>query len=511
LGLSLPSIDDRSKQITENIIKSIDKNCPTVLANATLAREFLVAADEELICREFLDMQPKPVSLVSLWFETPRPKLISHIPWNLDLAMLAVSKSPFFYKYLPEEMKRGNKDLAFATVFGDKLAAIKEGDGLKTIVKQVHSCCPSLFSNLATMSKLLVIGEENVVMTVLGTFHYEIVWDQGLADGALERFPVVNFFLPESFRNGAVDVQHAVELLVKGLADVDEVIDDCPALLADAAALEEVFHGAKAKVTVIIVQKRSSTLPWNRDLIRLAAKVCYSGERGSGIADKDIEGVYKECRCNHHLPLGMILSPVLAAKMDVWPDFLNHCPCALVQDDSSVLAALNFMGPMLQIFELPPGLQNWLLGFVDAIKLLFQNRQSFQTLLKCIARAGREGQEPLSLFPRDVETNDALIHYIFEFLVGTPTTVAEMKYDAFYVVYCLITFPCEFVGEMGAPSKVIKYMRPNNNEETFFCKWFCDALAELDEKYNGNPNTRKRATRNSDDDDFYDEDSDEGQ
>jgi hypothetical protein len=508
LGASLRSIDDRRNHQTKSIIDNIAGICPTVLADAMLAREFLVAADDEMIYREILDTE----RTLFPWIGRPQPKLISHIPWNLDLALLAVGKSPFFYNYLPEEMKRDNEDLAFATLFGGRLDAIKDSDALKAIVEQVHSCCPRLFSNLDTVSMLLVSGEENVVMTVLGTFHYEIVWDQGLADKALERFPVVNFFLPVSLRNnGDVDVQHVVELLVKGLADVDEVIHECPALLADAAALEEVFHGANARVTVEIVENHSLALPWNQDLIRLAAKVCFHYVRGLGIADKDIEGAYKECRCDHHLPLGIVLSPVLfAATIDVWPEFLNRCPCALVQDDSSVLAALNFMGSVLQRPELLPELQNWLLGFVDSIKLHYQHRESFQTLLKCITRAGREGQEPLSIFPRDVETSNALIRNIFEFLVGTPAKMAEMKYDAFQVVYCLVTLPWEFVGKMGAPSKVLEYARgPDDDEDTFFCGWWCDALAELDEKYNGNPNKRKRAKRNSDDDVDNDDDDDD--
>jgi hypothetical protein len=99
---------------------------------------------------------------------------------------------------------------------------------------------------------------------------------------------------------------------------------------------------------------------------------------------------------------------------------------------------------------------------------------------------------------------------IAEFLVGSPKKAAEMKQDALKVVYCLLTLPSEFLYEMSEPVHVFKYKAPFRPEDTFYCEWCCDALAKMDEKYNGNHNNRKSTSNldEEDDEDGSDEDED---
>lgn len=487
LGLTSPRLDKRSKYQADTIVENIAKFCPTVLADANLAREFLVAANDEII------------------HQTITEKLISHIPWNVDLALLAIGKSPFFYKHLPEELKKDNEDLAFATLYSKKIPSTKDGEHhLNEIVNHLRSSCSGLFSNSAATNRLLHGKEDKgFVMTVLAGFCDKIVWDKDLAAVALERFPAVRSFLPAIFREDNLDAQHVMGLLLHATnkTNVEDVISAFPLFFADAAALKQVFLCAKTWITAEIVANMSAKLPWNKELIRLAGERCHDGEYHNGddeepnMADEEIERLYKGNQgCKHHLPLGMLLSYYIAHKRKVWPNFLNRCRCALVQDDSVLLTVLDFMKPMLLKTELAPKLRDWLQGLVDPIKMNFQNKQSFQTLLKCITVAGRDGQGPLDLFPRDVATSIALKQNISEFLLGSPVKAAETRQDALQVVYCLLTLPSEFVDEMGAPIDVLGYQSPYRDEDTFYCEWCCDALAELDEKYNGNHNTRKSAS-----------------
>ncbi len=509
MGLTSPLIDGRSKYLTGRIVENIVKNCPTILSDESFAREFLNAADDQMINGVILQIG-------SFW--SPKPNLIFNIPWNQDLALLAIGKSAFFYEHLPKELKQDNEDLAFATMFSSKLATnnVKEND-LKSIVKQVRSSCSGVFSNATAIKKLLSSDNEKMVMTVLAGFCDKFIWDQELVDMALPRFPAVYSFLPACFRNDDIDAQHVISLLVHPdeATKVKDVISKFPSFFADAAALKEVFLWAGRFVTIEIVASMSPRLPWNRDLNRLAARRCHDGEYHGGkyanMADVEIERIYRGKRgCKHHLPLGMLLSYVFVDRLSMWPDFLNHCGCALRQDDSLLLTVLNFLKPMLRQSQLSKKLCDWLQGLVDPIMWNFQNQCSFQALLKCITVAGRDGQEPLDLFPRDVETSKALKRMIAEFLVGSPKKAAEMKQDALKVVYCLLTLPSEFLYEMSEPVHVFKYKAPFRPEDTFYCEWCCDALAKMDEKYNGNHNNRKSTSNldEEDDEDGSDEDED---
>jgi hypothetical protein len=498
MGLTSSLIDERSKHQAGRTIELIDQNCPTILADAKLAREFLVAADDKII-QEILKIR----------FGEPRLKLVSHIPWNPDLARLAIGKSPFFYQFLPEELKKNNDELAFATLFGGKLA--KDGD-LENIVTQLRSSCSGLFSSASAMKRLLDSRKENIIMNVLASFGDKIAWDQETADVAVQRFPAASVFLPAAFRKDGLDAQHVMASLMNPNANVDNVISAYPAFFSDAIALKEVFRRADKEVVSQIVASLCTKLPWDRDLVRLATRHCYGDyyfDEELSMVDKEVKRMYKgEHVCKNHLPLGMLVSYVMAEKIVLWPDFLNHCRCALVHDSSVLLAALNFMDPMLLASDLSEELSDWLQGLADPIKLYYQDRgSSFQTLLKCITVAGRDGQEPLSLLPKDVETSNALKQKIAEFLVGSPVKAAEMKQDALQLVYCVLTTPSEFVNEMGDPSDVFEYKSPHRVEEaTFYCEWCCDALAKLDEKYNGNHNNRKMAGMDDDDEDSDEDD-----
>ncbi len=491
-----------------DILREIASQCPTVFANGTLFRKLIESEKFKLLITLLKSKEgftPKPIDLMST------------IMWNMPQALSAVDKSPLWYKHLPTELKQDREDLALATIFSSQLATVKEA-ALKSLVKHMRSCCHGLFSNPATVGKLLSINsanKEHVVMTVLSNFGDTIAWDQELVHVALQRFPATNFFLPPSFRNEKMmTAKHVVPLLLKRLVSVDDVISICPTFLDKISALEYVFEQDDARpITTQIVKKMSSTLPWNQDLVGLARDVCYTDDYRSNLADKYIEKMYKGRGCQRHLPLGMILSYVLADKIDEWPDFLNHCSCDLAKDDSRMLEALDFMELMVRSSELSEELQDWLLGLVAPIKLYFEERESFQTLLKCITVAARDGQEPLSLLPKDDETNVALKRKIAEFLVGSSSTskLAEMKQDALQVVFCIVTLPSEYVNEMSEPSHVQEYEAPfRSDEATFFAGWCSDALAELDEKYNGNPNNRKRTTHhNNNEDEDDDEESDE--
>jgi hypothetical protein len=200
--------------------------------------------------------------------------------------------------------------------------------------------------------------------------------------------------------------------------------------------------------------------------------------------------MYKENKeCKYHLPFGMLLSDIVndsTANGD-WPDFLNHCPCALVQDESVLMKALGFLDPTLDRAELPNELGSWLQEMVRFIKEKYQNRNAFQTLLSCMTVMDENGQRTLGLFRGDGETSIALKRHIAEFL-GAPVKypAATLKRDAFKLVYCLLTLPNEFGDEIYSASDVLHYESPSRGEGTFYCKWCCETLAELTNKYKDN-------------------------
>jgi hypothetical protein len=494
LGLTSDLEDDPSLDARINLLKlplvlrDVKKNCPNALADVSLFRELLVAGDAGMI------------RLLTCAFSSEH--LISNVPWDCDLALLAIGKSPFVYLHLPSKLKKDNEELAFATINGSKTAVFEEDNDLKTIMRQVGLDCSGLFSNATAMKWLLSTGsKEEFVMTVLASFCDKIDWDQDLVDMALSQYPASYSYFPACFRNDDIEAQFVMASLLmlnqaklsykETVEYVSAVFCAFPDFFSDPDALQQAFLQADAFVVCGIVASISNRLPWNRALTRLASTQCCDmeyHEENPTLADEEIESVYKTSGCKYHLPLGMLLPCFLADNIEVWPVFLNNCCCALVCDDLVLQNALNFIEPMLLKSEVTPELFSWIQGLVDPVKSKFQNMVSFQTLLKCIALADG-GEGPLSQFPRDTETSKALIQMIADFL-GAPINATELAQDALQLVYCLLTLPEEFDNGVDSPLEVLRYKECYmlRDQDTFYCKWCCNALIRLKEKYDNKDN-----------------------
>jgi hypothetical protein len=474
----------------------VGKSCPHLLSEATVFRQLLEQNETSIL---------KLLSQSTLFSQ--------HVAWDLDLAMLAVDQAPTFYQNLPLAIKTNNTVLALATMIPSDENAAAEGESLIHIVNDVQRHCPAIFSNdddsHTALAKVLDSNNEELVSAILVTFGDQIVWDADLVEIALDSFPNSYSFLPAEFRNDNVDAQQVMALLLKpNVTDVkvDDAIAAFPGFFADQDAMKQLFEKSDNNVVERVVEKMSRKLPWDKDLMRLAAEMCDNGEyhqENPSMADEEMERMYKgNKKCKHHLPLGMLVSRHMADAVDKWPDFLNHCPCALAHDESILKEALYFVGLMVQRSGLLQELTSWLQGIVRPIKKEFQNRQSFQTLLKCITVAD-QGQGTLELLRGDGDTSIALKRHIAEFL-GAPIVkqTATLKRDALKLVYCLLTLPAEFRNEMDSPSEVLNYKSSFRGDDTFYCKWCCEALAALNDKYKGDEG-------DSDKDDEADSDEEE--
>ncbi len=473
LGLTTTlSTGPRSDEQTNDIISNVSQHCPNVLANASRFRQFVTSGGDNttklLRCSKLLPLMAKA-------------------SWGLDLARLAVRKVPLFYKHLPLSLK-SDAQLALDALLRNNDVAV-EYVGLRTIVEEMHACCSNLFSTPRAMQKLLHCGNETLIMTVLTSFSNQILWDPKLVDLALDLCPLSLFILPPHVRiDDTFQGRHVLMAMLKlevgngcsreeMIARVDGVISKYPYLFTEQDTLKYLFQRANKAVVCRILERMSNRLPWDKSLTRLAAKHCRSSMVGTEI-ERIFEG---KSDCKHHLPLGMLLSPFFAKTVDVWPDFLNNCRCALSHDDAVLLAALHFLDPMLLRSRLSVEFKSWLLGVVCPIRLKLQSKLAFQTLLKCITVA--DGQGPLELFPKDTDTSKALTRKIAEFL-GAPIEATEMKQDAVKLVHCLLTLPREFVNDFIDRADMLLY-HSLCRRELFFshCDWCCDVLVTLDKKY----------------------------
>jgi hypothetical protein len=377
---------------------------------------------------------------------------------------------------------------------GETVAA--KGEALIRIVMDVRHHCPGIFSNddenHTALAKVLDSDNEELVEAILVRFGDQIGWNADLVEIAVGRFPNSLSFLPDEFRNDYVDTPQVMTSLLR--RDVtEETVDDAiaafPDFFTDRDVVMQLFGRSDKLVVERVVEKISPKLPWDKNLMRLAAEVCHDGEyyENPNMADEEMERMYQwNKKCKFHLPLGMLVSYIMADVVDKWPDFLNHCPCALTDDESSLKEALDFVELLLQKSDLSTKLKSWLQGIVRPIKGKLQNHQAFQTLLKCITVADR-GEGTLELLRGDGDTSIALKRHIAEFLGAPIEQTATLKRDAVKLVYCILTLPGEFRDEMDSPSDVLNYDSPcRPGDGTFYCEWCCKALAKLNDQYKDN-------------------------
>jgi hypothetical protein len=412
-----------------------------------------------------------------------------------------------------------------------------KGEALRTIVKGVCRHCLNMFAqpSSSALQTILESDNEELVATVLIVFGERIGWDDDLAKFAKDHFPDSYSFFPAQYREDGVDAQKVMALLLPlevtleysyeaMLAQVDAVVNDYPNFFRDRDAVELLFRNSNRIIPCRIVEKFSRQLPWDKDLTLLAARKCHDGDyhEDPNMEDEELERIYRDDKeCKHHLPLGMLLSYVMVEAVnrdagdeeeeekdneeekdeeeeeendddDDWPDFMNHCRCALHQDDAVLWKVLDFVESILQRAELSHAIQAWLLRLCRQVRGNFQNQQSFQTFLKCITVSAEGG--PLSLFRLDDSTSIGLKRHIAEFL-GAPiqpeaAAAASLKRDALKLVYCLLTIPGEFQNDMNSVSDLYQYESPFRlGDGTFYCQWCCDALFELKEKYQDDENS----------------------
>jgi hypothetical protein len=334
-------------------------------------------------------------------------------------------------------------------------------------------------SNTSILQDILGSGNEELFMTVLVIFCEQIVWNQDLAEMALDLFPECYLFLPACFRSDNVDAQQLMALLLnlkydgsnyelfhqEMVSKVDGAISASPEFFADPAALDLVFHEADGNVVCQIVKRLCHVIPWDRNLTLLASRYCQDDdddeddeEDRDSMTDKEIRRMYKGIHdCKRHLPLGMFLSCLMVDALDVWPDFLNKCRCAVVQDDLVMLAALDLVEPALLRSRLSQQEKSWFQELVRQIRSKFQNRLAFHNWLKCITLADGRGHGAMELFRGDGDTSIALKRNIAEFL-GAFITPAALKHSALEFVYCLLTMPWEALTDIvDSRSNVLKH------------------------------------------------------
>ncbi len=466
-------------QKTSMFVRSVAKKNPGLLSEATVFRQLLDRNDVKFL---------KTLSLAT--------SLLRHVTWDLDLAMLAVGKAPTFYTSFPTTLKANNTMLALAAMMPSDETVAAKGKAMIQIVKDVHRHCPCIFSNdndsHTALAKVLDSDNEELVDAILVIFGDQIGWNADLVEIALDSFPSSYSFLPAEFRNDNVDAQQVMALLLKpNVTDkkVDKAIAAFPGFFADRDAVKQLFEKSSNTVVERVVAKMSPKLPWDKDLMRLAADLCHDGDyhEDPNMADEEMERMYKRNKkCKFHLPLGMLVSYIMADVVDEWPDFLNHCPCPLVHDESSLKEALDFVELLLQKSDLSTKLTSWLQGIVRPIKEKLQNHEAFQTLLKCITVADG-GEGALELLRGDGDTSIALKRHIAEFLGAPIEPKATLKRNAVKLVYCILTLPGEFREEIDSPSDVLDYESPYRpGDDTFYCEWCCKALAKLNDQDKGN-------------------------
>jgi hypothetical protein len=463
LGLaSIDPKDKESKNQTRFLVDSVVKRCPDIMArDATLFRQLLATGDESffvllsqtpLISHVSWDVDLAKLAIKRttcflgsigkknpgvfsnatvfcllldtahknlLQFLSQWPPLLHHVPWDPDLAVWAVGKEPLFYQTLPTALKTNDATLALAAMVD---VSTESNAVINKIVKDVHHHCPGLFSNdddsHTALATILDSANKELVGAILVTFGDQILWNNDLVAIARDRFPDSYSFFPTPFRDDRVDAQKVMASLLPlkvtnelsnytaAYSIVDATIAAFPGFFVDQDAVKQLFQHADESVVSRVVEKLSREIPWDEDLVCFAAERCRD-EDNHDITDDEIEQMYKENKeCKYHLPFGMLLSDIVndsTANGD-WPDFLNHCPCALVQDESVLMKALGFLDPTLDRTELPNELGSWLQEMVRFIKEKYKNRSAFQTLLNCMTVMDENGQRTLELFRGDSET-----------------------------------------------------------------------------------------------------------
>jgi hypothetical protein len=496
LGLNCDDdIDVSTLSMRGELMRIVARNCPNLMAeDSSLFRKLLDAGDE---------------NFVMLLSRLPN---MSRVSWNQDLAMVAVNKTPFFYRVLPKTLKQNNITLAVSAMMSikdDALAA--NGTILQNIVKDVQLHCPDMFAQPSTnaLHTILASDNEDLVAAVLIEFGERIGWDKALAKFAKTHFPFSRSFFPAKYRKDRVDAQKVMALLLPlkvtadefsyeaMLSQVDAVIYNYPDFFRDRNDVQQLFCVANETVTCIIVEKLSCQLPWDKDLVRLAAETWH--HEHPNMAETEMERIYKEDDqpdCKHHLPLGMLLSSIMAETVNAvnaegdaeddddeeedWPDFMNHCGCALHQNDAVFWTVLEFVEAMLQRSVVAQEVQVRLVRLLHQIQDKVQHQRSFQTFLTCITVSAEGG--PLDvLFRGDDATSVALKRHIAEFLMGAPIQQqASLKRDVFKLVYCVFTLPAVFREEMRSASNVLNYGSPFRR---YGMSYYNFVLSNLYQKY----------------------------
>jgi hypothetical protein len=442
----------------------------TVKELVPIVREKLCSADDVFI--EFL-IRSGPMT----W-----STLIDRGIWNRNVALQAVTRTPLFYKYLPAKLKE-IRELA--------MAAVLSPNADEDTISHVRMDNRSLFDESTALQEMIVNGGEKLIRTLLIEYCNRIVWNEAMVGAACSRFPVSYHFLPAMFREDHIDAQRVMGSLLplmydSGLATaVDEVIAAVPGFFANQHDLKQLFFMTNAKVLQRVVMRTASSIPWDRQLIRLVAQVCleeYEYSQHNPVHVKIMKIYKEESDCADHLPLGVLLHGVFADSVEVWPDWFYAC--VLVRDDAVLIEALESAEHILKVVDLASDLASWLGVLVHRVKNKCQNNVSFHSLVTCIAGA-RDGA-PLECLKGKDETRVAFKRNIAAFLGATVSKTEKgiLRNDASKLIHCLLTMPEEL--RFRGRSDVHLY-RPRNNwdyDEPFYCNWCCKALTRLDKIYN---------------------------
>jgi hypothetical protein len=289
-----PMVWQKISHFPSLVLELVPDFCPNILNYPSVCREILLAMNTHNI-KLFMAKLP-PSSHAS--------------SWDRDLAILALNKSPLFYRLLPESMKNGDDELAVAA-----LTSLGTTDGhieLKKIVEEVNSCCARLFTKPTTLKKiyhrstdvledfskifpdLLLIesaffrrlidqGSLEVIEAMLSvlprlsplppTATRRVRWNGKVTLFAVRSSPFVyRRLLPNEKKNNyslavaallSLAERHPPWLVV---GNVDDAAYFCPDLYTDHGVMQEIFRHGTEQLVNVLVTKVSNIIAWDQDL-----------------------------------------------------------------------------------------------------------------------------------------------------------------------------------------------------------------------------------------------------